>query len=94
MPRSAEEVPPQVSNELRRLAHGDVEPPTNRRLILRDHNFVPPSTQVELDLTRVLRHSHIAPYDGFSTEGMTYNSHFFIRIATFEMTCVALPLFV
>ena len=29
-------------------------------------------------------------YD-FSTDGITYNSHFFIRIATFEMTWVALP---
>jgi 2-oxoglutarate ferredoxin oxidoreductase subunit alpha len=33
-----------------------------------------------------------AGYDGgFSTVGTTYSSHFFIRIATFEMTCVALP---
>ena len=69
----------------------DIALATKRRLILRDHNFVPhPRTsnwiQPVCGVNPILQ-----PYDDFSTEGMTYNSHFFIRIATFEMTCVALP---
>ena len=68
-------------------------PPNNWRLILRDQTSFP------IHARRIATNScpvtpKIAPYDGFSTEGMTYNSHFFIRIATFEMTCVALPLLV
>jgi hypothetical protein len=35
---------------------------------------------------------HGANYvDDISTEGMTYSSHFFIRMATLEMMCVGLP---
>lgn len=73
---------------------GEIAPTTKRRLILLEHNFVPHPRTSNLDLTRVLRYSRLASYDGFSTVGTTYSSHFFIRIATFEMTCVALPLFV
>ena len=74
--------------------NGDMAAANRRRSILRDHNSCPPSRHLEFGPNSALRHSQIAPYDGFSTEGMTYSSHFFIRIATFEMTCVALPLFV
>jgi hypothetical protein len=38
---------------------------------------------------RMLQGSALSAYD--CTDGMTYNSHFFIRIAILEMICTGLP---
>jgi hypothetical protein len=71
-----------------------IAPATKRRVIPRNHNSAPIYAR-ELEPNSCVA---LLPYysydDGFSTEGMTYSSHFFIRIATFEMTWVALPFFV
>ena len=66
----------------------DIAPPPKRCLMLRLQGFLPHASANSC----VSLYCCVARQDGgFSTEGMTYSSHFFIRIVTFEMTCVALP---